>query len=108
MPIITSDAYLAMVGSSAKAEARRSHRVIKAAHKAGTEAKPDWQARLKAAELNLRVLDAFPKPTLQPVDPSRPINVAIILSHGGDTRPQSQLSSHGVTLHLSDGGGDSA
>lgn len=103
MPIITSDAYLAMVGSSAKAEARRSHKVIKAAHKAGTKDKPDWPSRLKAAELNLRVLDAFPKPSAVPLDASRPVNVVFVLNGAG---AQDQLQADGLTLSLGDGGGE--
>ncbi len=106
MPIITSDAYLAMVGSTAKAEARRSHRVIKAAHKAGSTAKPDWQARLKAAELNLRVLDAFPKPSLVPVDASRPVNVVFVLTHEPGAAHQVQADE--LTLSLGTGEGPSA
>lgn len=105
MPIITSDAYLAMVGSSAKAEARRSHRVIKAAHNAGTNAKPDWPSRLKAAELNLRVLDAFPKPTAVPIDASRPVNVVFVLTRPGAA---DLVQADGLTLSLGAGGGEGA
>lgn len=105
MPIITSDAYLAMVGSSAKAEARRSHKVIKAAHKAGTKDKPDWQARLKAAEINLRVLDAFPKPNATALDATRPVNVVFVLAQPGT---QDQLQADGFALSLGTGEGPGA
>ncbi len=107
MLIITREVLLSEARISPGREVRRSHAVIKAAHKAkAKDGLPDERA-IKAAELNLKLMDAFPKPTLQPVDPSRPINVAIVLTHG-ESRPRAELSSHGVALHLSDGGGDGA
>lgn len=105
MLIITREALLEMAKISPGREVRRSHQVIKAAHKAVTKAGPDWQARLKAAELNLRVMDAFPKPTVQPVDASRPVNVVFVLSGAG---AQDQLQADGLTLSLGVGGGEGA
>lgn len=104
MPIITGDAVLAMVNSSAATEIRRSMRVIRAAHKARTkDNRPDWQTQLKAAEIQLRVLDAFPKPTAVPLDASRPVNVVFVLNGAG---AQDQLQADGLTLSLGDGGGE--
>lgn len=60
-------------------EFRRSHTAIVEAHDATKDEGPDHAIRLRAAELNLKLLDAFPKPA-DDLSAGRPINVAIVLS----------------------------
>lgn len=96
-----------LAGISVIREVKRSHAVIKKAHKAKDAAnKPDHAIRLKAADLNLKLVDAYPKDSVAS-DPSRPIAVNIILT-GSAANTGAELQTHGVRLHLSGHNGDSA
>lgn len=104
--IITAEVYCMFAKTSVAREIRRSARVLKAAHKARTkDNRPDWPTQLKAAEISLRVLDAFPKPSAVPLDASRPVNVVFVLNGAG---AQDQLQADGLTLSLGDGEGPGA
>lgn len=105
LPILTREALLDIAGIQPAREVRRSHAVIKKAHRAvGKDRLPDERA-IRAAELNLKLMDAFPKPSLVPVDASRPVNVVFVLSGAG---AQDQLQADGLTLSLGPGAGASA
>lgn len=105
--ILTRDTLLRFAGIVPVREVRRSHRAIKQAHQALTPAgAADHAARLRAADLNLKLVDAYPKDSVVS-DPSRPVAVNIILD-GATNGAGPALSSHGVTLHLTEHHGDGA
>ena len=106
--VLTREALLRLAGFNPAKELKRSHGVIVAAHAAELdEGEPDHPTRLKAADLNLKLADAYPKRDADPSDPSRPIAVTIVLT-GTNGDAGAALHSHGVALHLSDGSGDGA
>ena len=97
-----------LAGISVIREVKRSHAVIKKAHKAKDAAnKPDHAIRLKAADLNLKLVDAYPKDSVV-ADPSRPIAVQIILAGTNGHDAPAVLQTHGVAIHLDSDNGDSA
>lgn len=70
-----------LCGFSPAEEFKRSHKVIRKAHK-----DKDLKVALHAAELNLKLADAFPEKGREAPDPMRPIAVQIVLSAGGATQ----------------------
>ena len=73
--VLTRESLLRLAKFQPVTEFRSSHRVIKKAHKSSNEA-----VALKAAELNLKLADAFPDSKSEGSDPSRPIAVQIVLA----------------------------
>ena len=66
---------------------------------------PDHPIRLKAADQFFKLVDLYPPKQPEPVSDGRPIAVTIVLT-GAD--PRAELQAHGVRLHLSSNGDDSA
>lgn len=96
--VLTREALLRLAGFNPAKELKRSHGVIVAAHEATLdEGEPDHPTRLKAADLNLKLADAYPKRDADPDATGRPIAVNLIFAVS-DTRPA--IPSHGVRLHF--------
>ena len=68
---------------------------------------PDHGVRIKAADQFYRLYDVYPDRQRDSGDPSRPVNVQIVLTSNGH-HAGAPLSTHGVRLHLSDGDGAGA
>ena len=90
--IWTRESLLRAVGFNPADEFRRSHKVIRKAHKSDNEA-----IALKAAELNLKLADAFPDAKRESPDPGRPIAVNIVLT-GSNAPHQIAVSDEPFTL----------
>ena len=107
MIIATREQLFALVGYDPRKEFRRSHKAVVAAHSADRQdGSPDHAIRIKAAEINLKL--AVPEYT-DAADPSRPVNVVIVLAgsaNGHDAR--AALSGGGITLHLAGDAGQEA
>lgn len=98
--IVSHANLLDLAGIQPVRELRRSHRVIKRAHKS-----KDESVALRAADLNLKLIDAYPKAD-QPSEPGRPIAVVINLAQPAHVG--TELQSHGIRLHLSGHNGDAS